>query len=154
MKIWFRSSVWNAIAKTFLAPDAVSGQPVGKAEDKRFDYVMDNNESTFEIKHAEDASFMDQKLLQELQQVEQSVDFLEEAKNLNQLLHVKDDANIGDIGNERLIFGLEHMQELLKAAEGQFLIVYDASLLEAVRQKVEHFKYLKAKITDVCTSQH
>ena len=70
MEIWYNSAVWTAIAKAFVAPDIATGQGESKTTDPRFDYVMDNNESTFEIKHADDASFLDQKLLQELKQIE------------------------------------------------------------------------------------
>ena len=63
MEIWFQSAVWTAVAKTFIAPEIATTQPQGMTEDTRFDYSMDHNESTFEIKHTDDASFMDQKLL-------------------------------------------------------------------------------------------
>ena len=59
--------------------------------------------------------------------------FLQQAKKLNELLQVTDEATVGDIENERLIFCLDHMQELLDAVENQSNIIYEAPLLEAVK---------------------
>ena len=117
---------------------------------------MDNNESTFEIKHAEDVSFMDQKLLQELQQLEvqQHPEFLRKAKNLNELLLSTDTSNLEGDGNERLVFGLEHMHELLKAIEDYPYLVYEAQLLQAVKSKIKAYEDLKARLEEVCISQH
>ena len=59
--------------------------------------------------------------------------FLQKAKKLNELLQVTDEATVGDIENERLIFSLDHMQELLEADDGESNIIYEAPLLEAVK---------------------
>lgn len=69
--MWRKSAVWNAFAKSLIAPDRVTQPSPGAIEGAKFNYDVEMEETTQEVMDVDDAAIIDQKLIQELENIEQ-----------------------------------------------------------------------------------